>query len=118
MINKIIIILYVVTTSLSLIIMKIGSKNGALATLGDGRLQVNLNLYNFLGVFLYGISFLIYIYLIAKYDLGYIIPLVTALVYTLIFTASFFIFKESFTLVKIAGIILIIIGLILLNIKR
>jgi multidrug transporter EmrE-like cation transporter len=37
------------------------------------------------------------------------------LVYVIIFTASYFIFDEVFTSVKILGIILILSGLVLLN---
>ena len=57
-------------------------------------------------------------YLISKFDLGYIIPLTTALVYVLIFFASFVIFKEAFTALKIVGIVLIVIGVLLLNLKK
>jgi multidrug transporter EmrE-like cation transporter len=66
---------------------------------------------------LYGTSFVIYTFLIAKYDLGYIIPLTTAIVYVLIFIASFFIFNEVFTALKVIGIVLIVIGVALLNVK-
>jgi multidrug transporter EmrE-like cation transporter len=57
-------------------------------------------------------------YLLSKYDLGYIIPLTTALVYMIIFVASYLIFKETFTILKIVGITLIMVGLMLLNIKK
>lgn len=117
MLNIITLILYVLTTSGALVSLKLGSKDGALAQIVDGRLDLNFTPLTILGVILYGLSFLIYMYLISKYDLGYIIPLTTALVYILIFFASFVIFKEAFTLIKIAGIVLIVIGLILLNIK-
>lgn len=106
------------TTSLALVALKWGSKNGAPLHYIDNKLQTNLNFYTISGIALYGFSFAIYIYLISKYDLGYIIPLTTALVYILIFSASYFIFNEVFTAVKIAGIALIIVGLVLLNLKK
>lgn len=84
----------------------------------DNKLQLNLNPLILLGIFLYGLSFLVYMYLLSKYDLGYIIPLTTALVYILIFGASYFIFNEVFTAIKIAGIVLIVMGLVLLNLKK
>lgn len=70
------------------------------------------------GVSLYVISFVLYIHLISKNELGYIIPLTTALVYVLVFAASFFVFKESLTLTKIVGIGLILAGLTFLNLGR
>lgn len=118
MINKLILALYVLSTSFALIILKLGAKDGAPASFIDGRLQLNINLYTIGGIIFYGISFLVYMYLISRYDLGYIIPLTTALVYVLIFTASFFIFKETFSTLKVVGVILIIIGLAFLNLKK
>lgn len=115
---KIIIAAYVLATSAALIVLKLGAKNGAPAQFINGKLHFNLTPYTIAGIALYGISFILYVYLISKYSLGYIIPLTTALVYILIFAASFFIFNEAFTLIKISGIILIIAGLTLLNLKK
>jgi drug/metabolite transporter (DMT)-like permease len=116
--SKIIIALYVLTTSLALIVLKLGTR----ATAGGhhlfDKLPFNVNLYTILGIFLYGVSFLVYVYLISKYDLGYIIPLGTAFVYIVIFAASFFIFNEVFTVIKVIGISFIVVGLILLNLKK
>lgn len=115
---KIIIALYVLATSSALVVLKLGAKAGAPVQFINNRLHFNLNPYVILGIALYGTSFLIYIYLISKYDLGYIIPLTTAFVYILIFFASFAIFNEAFTAMKIIGIVLIVAGLIFLNIKK
>jgi drug/metabolite transporter (DMT)-like permease len=116
--SKILIAMYVLATSAALVVLKLGSKSGAPAQFLDGRLHLNITPFTILGIFLYGVSFLMYIYLISKYDLGYIIPLTTALVYVLIFIASFFIFREAFTTIKIIGIILIVFGVALLNLKQ
>ena len=89
---KIIIALYVLATSSALIILKLGAKAGAPVHYLDGRLQFNITPYTVAGIVMYGFSFLIYVYLISKYDLGYIIPLTTAFIYVLIFKASFFVF--------------------------
>lgn len=114
---KIIVSLYVLATSLALVALKLGSKSGAPAQFIDGKIHFNITPYTLTGIALYGISFILYMYLISKYDLGYIIPLTTALVYTLIFVASFIIFKEAFTVLKVIGIVLIVAGLIFLNLK-
>lgn len=117
MMSNIIIGLYVLTTSIALIVLKLGAKDGAPAQFIDGRLHFNITLLTVSGVVFYGISFLLYVYLISKFDLGYIIPLVTALVYVLIFVASFFIFHEVFTIAKVFAIALILVGLAILNMK-
>lgn len=105
-------------TSSALIVLKLSAKAGAPLSMVEGKWHVNINWSTASGVALYGLSFLIYVYLISKYDLGYIIPLTTALVYVLIFTASYFVFKEVFTPLKILGIVLILSGLVFLNLKR
>jgi drug/metabolite transporter (DMT)-like permease len=117
-VSKFLIFLYVFTTSTALIVLKWGSKAGAFVHYVNDKIHFNINFYTVIGITLYGVSFLIYTFLISKYDLGYIIPLTTALVYILIFTASFLLFKESFTFIKILGIILIVGGLVLLNLKN
>lgn len=118
MMSKLIIGLYVITASLALILIKLGSSQGAPLSFEKQRIMLNLNPLIFIAGFLYIFSFILYTYLISKYELGYIIPLGTALVYILIFIASFVIFKEVFTALKIIGIGLIVLGLILLNFKK
>lgn len=116
--SKLILFLYVATTSLGLIILKLGTNSGLPISFAENKLHFNLTLYSVTGILLYGISFALYIYLISKYDLGYIIPLATAFVYIVIFLASYFIFHESFTLLKIFAIALIVSGIVLLSIKN
>ncbi len=115
--SKLIIALYVASTSLALIVLKLSSKLGAPVQFTENQLHFNINPLTVLGIGLYGTSFILYTYLISKFDLGYIIPLTTACVYALIFVASFVVFKEQFTILKIFGIIFILAGLTLLNIK-
>lgn len=118
MILKIITGLYVAVTAAALVVLKLGSKDGAFAQFTNGKLDINLTPYTVGGILLYGVSFLLYMYLISKHDLGYIIPLTTALVYVLIFFASFLIFNEVFTALKVGGIVLIVIGVLLLNLGK
>lgn len=116
--NIALIIAYVLSTSSGLVLLKLGSTNGAPISIIDGALKFNFNLYSIIGFFLYGLSFALYIYLISKFDLGFIIPLTTALVYSLIFVASFLIFHEVFSLIKVIAISLIVFGVILLNLHK
>ncbi len=115
---NIILFIYALTSSTGLVLLKLGSKTGAPVSFVDNKVHFNLGLYVVAGILLYGLSFLIYTYLISKNDIGYIVPVSTALVYIFIFVASFLIFKEVFTAAKIVGIFLIIGGLVLLNLGR
>ena len=103
---------------MALIILKLGTKSGLPIAYIDHKVQFNINFYSVAGLVLYGFSFVTYVYLISKNDLGYILPLALAFVYIIIFTASAIIFKEVFTTTKIIGISLIVLGLAFLNIKR
>ncbi len=118
MLSKLILGLYVLTTSAGLIILKLGTRNGLPLSLANQKLQLNINAYSILGIFLYAVSFVMYMYLISKNDLGYIIPLAAAFVYILIFFGSYLVFKETFTQMKIIGIALILGGLIFLNLGK
>lgn len=118
MLANIILFIYAATSSLGLIFLKLGSSSGAPISFVNNRPSFNLGFYSIIGIALYGISFLIYTYLVAKNDLGYIVPIATALVYIFIFVASFIIFKEVFTPLKIVGITLILLGVILLNLNK
>lgn len=112
------IILYIISSSSSLILIKLGSNIGAPISIVDNAMKFNLNTYSIIGLLLYGLSFPIYIYLISKYDLGFIIPIATAFVYIIIFTASFLLFKELFTVIKAVAISLIVLGVILLQLNN
>lgn len=109
--------LYVIISSTALIILKYGTKHGLPISYLNGKLAFNLNPYAVTGIVLYGVSFVLYIYLISKYDLGYIIPLAAAFVYILIFFGSAVFLNEAFTATKIFGIALILAGIIFLNVK-
>lgn len=116
--SKVIFVAYVLATSLGLIALKLSTAAGLPIGFAHGSIYFNLNIYTVAGVLLYGTSFLLYLYLISKFSLGYIIPITTALVYVLVFIASFLIFKEPFTLLKVSAIILIMGGLFLLNMNK
>lgn len=115
---NIILILYALVSTAGLVLLKLGSTSGAPFEFINGKLSLNLSFIVVSGIVLYGLSFIIYTYLVSKNDLSYIIPVSTALVYIGIFLASFIIFKEAITAFKIVGIFLIIGGVILLNINK
>jgi small multidrug resistance pump len=118
-VSKIIIALYVICSSLALVALKLGTRHGgAPISYVNNKVHLNLTPYVIGGILLYGTSFLLYMYLISKFDLGYIIPLTTAFVYVCIFLASFLLFNEVFTVIKITGIVFIVAGLILLNLNK
>lgn len=114
--NKLLITTYVLATVGGLLLLKLGTSGAGFISIVNGKIVWNLSLLTILGILTYGVSFLLYIILVSKFSLGYIVPLTTALVYILIFIASYFVFKENFTVLKIAAITMIIGGVVLLNV--
>ncbi len=112
-----ILVLYILSTSTGLILLKYGAKSGLPISFIGGKISLNFNTFVIIGLFLYVVSFLLYIYLISKNDLGYIIPLASAFVYVAIFTGSYFVFHETFNAFKIVGIGLIISGIVMLSLR-
>ena len=73
------------------------------------RVFTNLNVL--LGLVLYGLSFVFWIVALSKTDLSFAYPFLS-LGYILILVWSYFIFQENISIVRVAGILLIVVGLI------
>ena len=71
-----------------------------------------------LGFILYIGSFLMWQKLLTTYDLSYIVPITTGIVQVVVLLVSYFIFKEAITLTNLTGIIFVIVGIILISIKK
>lgn len=69
------------------------------------------NGYIWQGLLLYGIGFALYLYILSKFEVSYIYPILTASIFILLLTFSSFLLGESLTLKKIVGILIIIIGI-------
>lgn len=76
--------------------------------------NVNISAASILGVVFYGLSFLLYIILLNKFDLSFISPLTIGLVYVLLMVTAVVVFNEHFTTVKTIGCTLILVGILLI----
>jgi len=75
------------------------------------------NIYIFSGLFLLGVSFIVWIWLLSKIQLNIIYPVTASAQLALIVMASYFILRESLSLVQIAGVFVIMLGIFLLAYK-
>lgn len=98
-----------------LIIIYVMFSNGGLLTVKYG-FDNKINYIILIGLCMYVISFLLYMYLVSKYNLTYIIPICTGVSYVLIFVFSFFLLKESMSILESIGFFLIMLGIIFINI--
>lgn len=111
------IIIYLVLSVGGLILVKSGGNSTNIA-IQNGSFNFSMQLKAILGFLAYIGSFLIYtFYIIKNFDLSYIFPIVTGITQVLVVAAGVLIFKESLSTYSIGGIILIILGVVLLNIK-
>lgn len=111
------IIIYLIFTVGGLVLVKSGADSTSIA-IQNGTFNFAMKLKVILGFLLYVGSFLIYtFYIIKKFDLSYIYPIITGITQVLVVIAGILIFKEKLNIYGIGGIILIIVGVVLLNIK-
>ena len=109
-------IIYIVLTTSGLFCMKSGGDSLSLALKGGFTLKMGY--VTALGFLLYICSFLLWQKLVATYDLSYIVPITTGIIQVIILAFSYFFFHETINLYNLVGIIFVIIGVILISIKK
>lgn len=66
------------------------------------------------GIFLFGISFLVYLIVLSKFQLNIVYPILVSAGIIIIAVTSWIFLKESLSLIQILGIIFIVFGIFLL----
>lgn len=114
--NFVLIILYIILAVAGSTLIKYGGKMASSFTLP--LVNVHISLISVFGIFCYGLSFLFYVLLLNKFDLSFISPVTIGLVYVLLMITAVIFFKENFTIVKVMGCLLIIVGVLLITLKK
>lgn len=111
------IIIYLIFTVGGLVLVKMGSDSINIA-INNGIFNFSMGIKAIIGFISYILSFLIYtFYIIRKFDLSYIYPIIAGITQVLVVIAGVLIFKEHLSIPGIIGIVLIIIGIVCLNIR-
>ncbi|PRR83047.1 EamA family transporter [Clostridium vincentii] len=118
MVNYILIGVYMVLTVSGVILFKLGVEKEPLVSISIGMSSFKISFISILGLLSYVCSFLMYMFLISKFDLTYIVPVTTGVISVATFILAVLIFKETLTLSKIAGSILILLGVAIINFKK
>lgn len=116
--SVILIAIYIMFTVSGITLMKVGTGKAFEVSLTGGNFKIVFNYILLCGILCYLLSFILYIFLISKYNLNYIVPLTTGLVYILIFVLSLTLFKEPVSVTSVIGFFLVIAGVVFLNIKK
>lgn len=111
--NWFVILLYVIMAVGGQVLFKLGTQRDFGMTVGLRSVKVEFSWISLVGVVCYICSFLLYLFLISKYNLNRIIPVLIGMTYTFTLGASIFVFRETFTTVHCIGIVLIFVGVLL-----
>lgn len=110
--------MYVILSTSGLVLFKLGSTSGGMSlTLTKDLFGFNIPSLSLLGLICYMISFVMWMIIISKSDISFIVPLGVALTNLAVLASSYFILHESMSYTTVIGAALIIVGAIVLNIK-
>ncbi|BCA85452.1 hypothetical protein EsVE80_09750 [Enterococcus saigonensis] len=108
-------VLYVVLSSMGIILFKLGSDQVSFEVTKHA-IGLNLSFLSILGLICYVVSFLLWMIIISKNEVSYIVPVGLAATNVAILIASSLILGESISTIQIIGISVIILGVFLINV--
>ena len=112
-----IIAIYLLLSTGGLILIKLGADTVSIGV-QQGVFNCSISWVSIFGLLCYIGSFLIFTFVLVKrFDLTYIMPIVTGISQAVVILAGLFVFKEHISNFGIVGIILVILGIVLMNIK-
>lgn len=112
------IVIYVILSSCGLVMLKIGTSHSLKFTLSKGNFTVSMNYILLIGMFFYVLSFITSLIAMKGIKLSIFYPVSAGLVYVLVGLLSFFVLHEKISLQQIAGMGIILAGVIIMNIKE
>ena len=109
----ILIALYVVLNSAAQLLLKQGASAGGGVSIAG--LPINSKLV--IGVILFGLSFLVWIFILAKENLSFAFPFAVGLGYSTVAALSIFVLREPVSPLQMTGIIVVLIGLTMIALR-
>ncbi len=103
-------IIYVILSSSGLVLFKLGTSGSGLTILG-----FTITLKMLFGIICYGMSFLLWLFIVSKVNLTVAMPLSVALVNTLVVVESCVFLKERISIQQGIGIFIIIFGVMVMT---
>ena len=101
-----------------LTLFKLGAQQALSVNVTGAALSLQVSWLSLLGLAMYVVSFLIYMGLVSKIQLSYLMPISTGVVYILTMLVSLLVFKETLGPLKAIGVVLVLCGVVLMNIKK
>jgi len=109
--------IYILLSASGLLFIKMGGENLTIGV-NSGVFNLSVNIKMLLGMIFYICSFFLFVYIMPKFNLTYIYPLAAGILYVIVAITGMFILKETITLWQAIGMVLILFGVIVMNIKK
>lgn len=111
------IILYVLISASGLILLKIGANHEFMVNISKEGLGISVNWQILLGMLFYVCSFLVSLMAMKKINLSIFYPISSGLGYVVICLTSYLVLKETISLKQLVGMVIILIGVVVINLK-
>lgn len=110
--------IYLIFTLSGLILYKLGANQEFIFSITNGIFNIKISIISFIGILCYLCSFMLYLFILPKFNLSYIMPIMSAISYVGIFVMSILVLKESVTIYGIIGSAIILIGILVMNFEK
>lgn len=115
--KSILAVAYIILTLFGLVLMKLGGNTGTFS-IKSSSFEFTMSFISLLGFLCYIASFLLFTNIVIKFNLNYIIPVTAGIIQVLTLICGYTIFKEPVSINGVIGVALVIMGIMVMNIKR
>lgn len=115
MMKYLIVVLYLVLTVSGLILYKYGANKSFEVSFSNSIFNMKISIISIIGLVCYLCSFLLYMFIIPRFNISYIMPLTSAISYIGIFVLSILVLGEQISVNGIVGSIIILVGIVVMN---
>ncbi len=111
-------IVYVCLSATALTLIKLGLGKDSTLLLDKGGFNLNLSWMLVGGALMYVVSFCLSMVVMKGMDLSLFYPLSAGLIYVVVCLLSFLVLKETITTTQLIGMIVILAGIVIMNLKK
>ena len=111
-------IVYVCLSATALTLIKLGLGKDSTLLLDKGGFNLNLSWMLVGGALMYVVSFCLSMVVMKGMDLSLFYPLSAGLIYVVVCLLSFLVLKEKITTTQLIGMIVILAGIVIMNLKK
>ena len=111
-------IIYVCLSATALTLIKLGLGKDSTLLLNKGGFSLSLSWTLVLGACLYVVSFCLSMVVMKGMNLSLFYPLSAGLIYIAVCVLSFLVLKEKITTTQLIGMIVILAGIVIMNLKK